>query len=69
MHGRTSHPWPGWADRGGNAPGLMVMAIIITTGGVPGAHLNPGVSIVFALRGDFGTHRHSARTGIAGKNS
>ena len=35
------------------APGLMVMAIIMFMGKVSGAHLNPGVSIAFALRGDF----------------
>lgn len=35
------------------APGLMVLAIIMFMGKVSGAHLNPGVSIAFALRGDF----------------
>jgi aquaporin Z len=35
------------------APGLMVGAIILSMGAVSGAHLNPGVSIAFALRGDF----------------
>ena len=35
------------------APGLMVAAIILSMGGVAGAHLNPGVSIAFALRSDF----------------
>jgi aquaporin Z len=35
------------------APGLMVMAIILFMGAVSGAHLNPGVSLAFALRGDF----------------
>ncbi len=35
------------------APGLMVMAIILSMGAVSGAHLNPGVSIAFALRRDF----------------
>jgi aquaporin Z len=35
------------------APGLMVLAIILFMGKVSGAHLNPAVSIAFALRGDF----------------
>jgi aquaporin Z len=35
------------------APGLMVAAIILFMGAVSGAHLNPGVSIAFALRGNF----------------
>lgn len=35
------------------APGLMVAAVILSMGGVAGAHLNPGVSIAFALRSDF----------------
>jgi aquaporin Z len=35
------------------APGLMVMAIILFMGAVSGAHLNPAVSIAFALRRDF----------------
>lgn len=34
-------------------PGLMVMAIILFMGAVPGAHLNPVVSLAFAVRGDF----------------
>jgi aquaporin Z len=36
-----------------SAPGLMVFAIILFMGAVSGAHLNPVVSIAFALRGDF----------------
>ena len=39
------------------APGLMVMAIILFMGAVSGAHLNPIVSIAFALRGDFAWKR------------
>jgi aquaporin Z len=35
------------------APGLMVGAIILSMGSVSGAHLNPGVSLAFAMRGDF----------------
>src|SRR5215472_10450714 len=35
------------------APGLMVLAIILFMGAISGAHLNPGVSIAFAARGDF----------------
>jgi aquaporin Z len=35
------------------APALMVMAIILFMGTVSGAHLNPAVSLAFALRGDF----------------
>ena len=35
------------------APGLMVMAIILFMGAISGAHLNPGVSVAFAMRGDF----------------
>src|SRR5262245_5039689 len=35
------------------APGLMVMAIIYFMGTVSGAHLNPAVTLAFALRGNF----------------
>jgi aquaporin Z len=35
------------------APGLMVLAIILFMGAVSGAHLNPAVSLAFALRRDF----------------
>jgi len=35
------------------APGLMVLAVILFMGAVSGAHLNPAVSVAFALRRDF----------------
>ncbi len=35
------------------APGVTVMAVILFMGAVSGAHLNPIVSVAFALRGDF----------------
>src|ERR1039457_6740009 len=35
------------------APGLTVTAIILFMGAISGAHLNPAVSLAFALRGDF----------------
>jgi aquaporin Z len=35
------------------APGLMVLSIILFMGAVSGAHLNPAVSLAFAMRGDF----------------
>jgi aquaporin Z len=35
------------------APALMVMGVILFMGKISGAHLNPAVSIAFALRGDF----------------
>jgi aquaporin Z len=39
------------------SPALMVMAVILFMGAISGAHLNPVVSIAFALRGDFGWRR------------
>lgn len=39
------------------APGLTVLAVILFMGAVSGAHLNPIVSVAFALRGDFPWHR------------
>ncbi|HET8980807.1 MAG TPA: aquaporin [Solirubrobacteraceae bacterium] len=39
------------------APGLMVLAIILFMGAVSGAHLNPVVSLAFALRRDFPAFR------------
>ena len=35
------------------APGLTVLAVILFMGAVSGAHLNPVVTVAFALRGDF----------------
>ena len=39
------------------APGLTVMAVILFMGAVSGAHLNPVVSVAFALRRDFPARR------------
>jgi aquaporin Z len=35
------------------APGLAIMAIIYTIGGVSGAHVNPAVTVSYALRRNF----------------
>jgi aquaporin Z len=35
------------------APALMVLAMIYTIGETSGAHLNPAVTLAFAVRGDF----------------
>src|SRR6202047_1931790 len=53
--GMMSHAFPGVISHGAAvvAPALMVMAIILFMGKVSGAHLNPAVSIAFALRQDF----------------
>src|SRR5450631_4600544 len=39
------------------APGLMVMAIIYFMGTISGAHLNPAVTLAFALRRNFPWNR------------
>ena len=46
------------------APGLMVTAVILFMGAVSGAHLNPAVSLAFALRGDFPWKRVPGYIGI-----
>src|SRR3984957_19555827 len=53
--GMMSQAFPGVISRTAAvvAPALMVMAIILFMGKVSGAHLNPAVSIAFALRRDF----------------
>src|ERR1041385_645811 len=39
------------------APGLIVMAVIYFMGSVSGAHINPAVTLAFALRGNFPWYR------------
>jgi aquaporin Z len=39
------------------APGLTVLAVILFMGAISGAHLNPIVSVAFALRRDFPWYR------------
>ncbi|HEU0194061.1 MAG TPA: aquaporin [Gaiellales bacterium] len=53
--GVIGHAFPDTISRTAavTAPGLMVLAIILFMGKVSGAHLNPVVSVAFALRGDF----------------
>ena len=53
--GMMSQAFPGVIGRSAAvvAPGLMVLAIILFMGKISGAHLNPAVSIAFALRRDF----------------
>jgi aquaporin Z len=53
--GVIGHAFPNTISRSAavTAPGLMVLAIILFMGKVSGAHLNPVVSVAFALRGDF----------------
>ena len=53
--GMMSHAFPDTISRQAAvvAPGLMVLAIILFMGKISGAHLNPAVSVAFALRRDF----------------
>jgi aquaporin Z len=53
--GMMGHAFPGVISRQAAvvAPGLMVMGVILFMGKISGAHLNPAVSVAFALRRDF----------------
>jgi aquaporin Z len=53
--GMMGHAFPDTISRSAAvvAPALTVLAVILAMGKVSGAHLNPVVSIAFALRGDF----------------
>ena len=48
------------------APALTVTAVILFMGAVSGAHLNPAVSLAFALRGNFPWKRVPAYLGAQG---
>jgi aquaporin Z len=53
--GMMSHAFPGVISHTAavTAPALTVLGVILYMGKVSGAHLNPAVSIAFALRRDF----------------
>ena len=53
--GMMGHAFPGVISHGAAvvAPALTVLAVILFMGKISGAHLNPAVSIAFALRRDF----------------
>ena len=53
--GMMGHAFPGVISHGAAvvAPALTVLGIIFYMGKVSGAHLNPAVSVAFALRRDF----------------
>ena len=53
--GMMSEAFPDTISRAAGvvAPGLMVLGVILFMGKISGAHLNPVVSIAFALRRDF----------------
>jgi len=53
--GMMGHAFPGVISHGAAvvAPALTVLGVILYMGKVSGAHLNPAVSVAFALRRDF----------------
>jgi len=53
--GMMGHAFPGVISHSAavTAPALTVVAVILFMGKISGAHLNPAVSVAFALRGDF----------------
>src|SRR5690348_17062171 len=57
--GMMGHAFPGVISHTAavTAPALTVLAIILFMGKISGAHLNPAVSIAFALRRDFPWNR------------